>query len=654
MGTFVNHINPRGNSMAQGAVTMTGEVLHFVYGAEQRLLIVKPDEFGSFRNCITETIQGANAVLGAQHDATCATTSNDGIYYIWGAEYGDASAVSWVDPCNRVVNTVISAPQVVCSHSIGSVLDDGRHFGAAGTMPAKLPGGTISPIGQVTSNNLTPGPGSTRSTPDWTETGWTLIPDGRLVMFGRRGEVTVFRPAYPAEHVAAGSFNGDNTFITYSFSDAERLALVPSQFHWRIPNGATFDSSGYRVGYEIGAVMWSPKHQKVVCCSGSGVIWLFDPATNQLSFGAMMPLWPEIQFVGAVGNKRPDVGNSFGYVAAADQGKTVAQIIAQGFVRMDVSVTGTVYADQVISYLSSRAIDSIVWVFRRTGSSGPGNVASIRLATSGHTRSGNIVTLQIFDATNALNLPTSMVLDGTTYLSTVRPWLNCMDHTGNILPNGDIIFTAGTDVRASNTQFNTTGEICKWDGVSQEAVILSDYYKYGQGKNMLFGDIRWLPDGSLLVSQKQENNEQFQLQAAFHTYYEPDAGEATPLPGTKPELLEMERVLSPGDTFRIQGRRLCGVHCGDMQGDDGRNNSNIPALRLKNRQTGLVRYLHYKNMTYRGISLTRIGSLDATLPSDLLPGIYELTVMVNGVSSDAQVILVEPAFGDGVLLMKAY
>ena len=140
-----------------------------------------------------------------------------------------------------------------------------------------------------------------------------------------------------------------------------------------------------------------------------------------------------------------------------------------------------------------------------------------------------------------------------------------------------------------------------------------------------------LPDGTILYS-----DEWWQLYV-----YHPDG---SPLTKGKPSVTSVTR--NADGSLHLTGTLFNGISQGASYGDDAQMDSNYPLVRLTDDQTGQVRYARTFNWSSTDVQtgMTPVTT-EAALPATLLPGVYSLAVVANGISSDP-IIFHEPVWVD--------
>src|SRR5262249_37380726 len=86
--------------------------------------------------------------------------------------------------------------------------------------------------------------------------------------------------------------------------------------------------------------------------------------------------------------------------------------------------------------------------------------------------------------------------------------------------------------------------------------------------------------------------------------------------------------------FTLRGNQLNGISEGASYGDDAEMSTNYPIVRLTDPSTGHVFYARTSNWSSTGVGRALDPeSVDFTLPAGVAPGVYQLSVVANGIAS---------------------
>jgi hypothetical protein len=149
-----------------------------------------------------------------------------------------------------------------------------------------------------------------------------------------------------------------------------------------------------------------------------------------------------------------------------------------------------------------------------------------------------------------------------------------------------------------------------------------------------------LPNGQVLVS---DSGSQLYV-------YTPAGG---PLASWRPTITKVQA--NGGGIYTLTGRQINGRTEGTYYGDDVANSSNFPLVRLTNTGTGRVYYCRTFNWAPGTMGTGPLVSLTTQfqLPAGLPKATYSLTVIANGIASNAvnlstpSSFSVTPQFSDG-------
>jgi hypothetical protein len=190
------------------------------------------------------------------------------------------------------------------------------------------------------------------------------------------------------------------------------------------------------------------------------------------------------------------------------------------------------------------------------------------------------------------------------------------DVPGAVLPNGKVLLASGPH----NYQGPTT--IFEFDPVAN-TYTLSKAPSFSGPPFM--GRMLILPSGQLLWTTSQN-----QLYV-----YTPDGD---PDPSWKPTISDITDNMD--GTFLLTGTQLNGINEGAGYGDDAEMSSNYPLVRLQDLD-GNVSYARTFSWSNTGVMTGETSvSTYFTLPNDIGPGVYSLSVVANGIASDPVAFIV--------------
>jgi hypothetical protein len=545
------------------------------------------------------------------------TILNDGRMMVHASEHGanQISLTQYFDPINE---SWVVTDRIISYHTSSNLLDDGKI----------LTHHTITPAdGDIAKATLYP-------TFAWQNAESQLIntPDGRFIEFAIDGKtVQVIRPQNAAAQVAEGSFNGDNTVVFTDFSTTLTTFL---DFRSRV---ASWTSNG-GIKYEVGPTGWMPKIEKAVIVGGQGWIVTYDlTAPGYLNKAAVVPMNPLPQ-----NPNLPDptiTSRILGKVPLEFNAMNGTQVQTQGTFTMNVTGSVTSIAVELNSWPVKHFFVRIGYSSSNpAGTSGfIGFVFTTAIANvSNNTITFTGVTLQ----PNHGDYSTTMQNGSDVYWG--RPSPISQDAPGTFLPNGDLIFLASIEDRPADNYFNGVPRYYKWDGVSPEAVPLTvDNTSKVTLIDAYLCQMFNLPDGTIFCKEIGDASGRINNNSPSFRIYTPTTSEATPFPGSKPSIIYFPSSVEANQSCRLYGTQLNGLHEGGLYGDDGSPRSNFPIVRFKNTSTNQVYTCRTHSYTYRGIGKNRPSSAIVQIPNNIPDGIYNMTTVAGGISSDSQQVIVK-------------
>lgn len=595
-----------------------GKVL--IYSINGSAWILEADEYGSYEN---GTVRRTQDMVYTHHGAST-TVRNDGKIQVHAGEYGTSAAsglggLGYTSIFDPVTETWSSPPGsfgtdkgAVGYHAAVMLTDDGRQFSDLLQCPAEGPAiVSIAPFYAGTNYGYN----------GWTEAHGALLPTGDFCMFltkasrdnlGESGDKrALIRPGYSSEFQANGS-SAYPVGVTYESLDAAFAAATLAA--WRLPNDNTrfrFSSVG-EVYYEQGATMWMPLVNRVVLLTGLGYICTSDPnVPGSFDRVATMGFEP----THAEGNS---ASFYLGKVRSSDNGVLPSSKLGGSFTfTAATDFTPVQYASAIASSIEKsvhvRLNNNTKWV-RLSATSISGNNQDGTITMSG-------VSFPEFPGAT---------WDGSTFMTNDevcagRPSFESKDAFASILPNGHIIFFAGT-MKGAGSWFNDSGRLLKWDGVSSVATPLCPNNFSGSDTFSgmlweLYNTLLLLPDGTVLNG----------CNGAYRFYF-PDSSEKTPMAGASPSVSYFPSTVRTNDIVDLVGTTLNGIHEGSLQGDDAQSRSNFPVVRLTNKQTNRVVFARTFDFTYRGIKPGRESSCKVDM-ANVPPGEYAMQVIANACPS---------------------
>jgi hypothetical protein len=211
--------------------------------------------------------------------------------------------------------------------------------------------------------------------------------------------------------------------------------------------------------------------------------------------------------------------------------------------------------------------------------------------------------------------------------------LGGFDTPAAVEPNGKVLFAAGP---IDGNEFKPITTIFEYDPTAN---TITQVTASGPNLNHKFDYSRMLvlPTGQILFSNSFDDN---------LYVYNPDGA---PSPSWAPTISGISRAV--GDTFTLRGTQLNGLDEGAAYGDDAQMATNYPIVRLT-AADGRVAYAKSFYWSSTGVATgSTPESTSFTMPQ-VAPGIYNLTVVANGIESKP-VVLVVGSSGDDTVTLDA-
>lgn len=567
--------------------------------------LMEPDQFGDYGAATFRRVGDSPY----SHLYGNVTLDNDGKAWLHGGEYGTGiSGTSVFDP---VTETWVGYTANIATHSSVMLSDDGRMIGSR-----ILPVGVTTPVGAAT------GPAAF-----YTETGHAKIPDGRGVIFYSTSgqQIDILNLAHPAGYVSAGSYNGADTITT--FNGATYLNALAVDFR---SNQRKF-SSNEAITYEIGPNIYMPTIGKVACIGGQGWLFTFDPLTSTLVRVGGCPIEPR------------DVAQStqqLGVVHSNHNGQNSNTITVGGIFKVNCAGIPVPTSQGVVSNWNALSQSHGFFVYSASGNS----VQAYNASTVTYDISTNTLNFV------GVNFNPNFGNDNSTTTTGLpvtwgRPFMNAMDAAGALLPNGNLMFTGGTDSLYLGGNFTSKTRWMKWDGVSSTAVFLMADETGNANVGTHSFQVFPLPDGSMLIKGST---------AGALQRYIPTTAEATPPGGAKPVITSFASVVEPAQRVVLSGTQLNGLHEGGAFGDDGSPRTNFPVVRFTNAVTHRVYYARSDTLTYRGIQAGRPSTAVVTIPVIMPTGAYTMEVVASGIASASVPVSIRTGYLGGAAYMNPY
>jgi hypothetical protein len=205
--------------------------------------------------------------------------------------------------------------------------------------------------------------------------------------------------------------------------------------------------------------------------------------------------------------------------------------------------------------------------------------------------------------------------------------IGAKDSTGCLLPDGHVLFAAGP-IYAPNAKVPLTSG---W-------LVPTYFFEFDPSDDSLHkvnspanafgvqyeGRLLLLPTGEVLCS--------FQKSARMFVY----RSYGKPLDHARPIIHEVQPAIAvAGATLTIRGEQFNGLSQGVAAIDDITAATNYPLVRLRDRNSGRIRYCRTHDHSSMGVATGNASvTTQVDVPTDVSAGDYDLFVVANGVSSD--------------------
>ncbi len=521
------------------------------------------------------------------------------------------------------------------------------------------------------------------------ECGWALLPDGSLFGWsthqGGTSQVgsssanyafdTYARifPQYDAGVIAAGSTGGRpsdwmraHTSVNMEGLGQALASNIREGRLWRCPKvyrqtqqgtwqtnwmpsyidrAISSVSSGWVSNRELGTPLWSPKAQRIVTVSPSGIIITYNPTTGQLGLPANTPDdWnnPKNSLLGVIQEITGTIEQDGQHQHSA--------------AAMRMSPAATIVVDRATGVNMNTYALSSLWTFETANGRWfqvdiPNSNVTITDKTTLETRS-----LQgaPFSWLSSLNTRWTITLPQVTQdiaAVTLGDHFNptavgmrvykgegvhrgCAEGSALVLPNGDYAYIADSQP-TPGTQPNY---IAVWDCVSTTATMVADSQNRAASGSL--GSFVQLPDGHVLIYGS----------ASSSWLWMPTTAQMTPNPSWSPVITNVSNsTVQAGETFTVSGTTLSGVSQGAGMGDDDSPFTNVPMFWLTNKVTGKVVRCTTHHWSYRGIQPGRASTMRVTVPDTAPSGEYEARAICNAIRSDPVDMTIVASGGQNVI-----
>jgi hypothetical protein len=214
------------------------------------------------------------------------------------------------------------------------------------------------------------------------------------------------------------------------------------------------------------------------------------------------------------------------------------------------------------------------------------------------------------------------------------------DAPGAMLPNGDVLFAASPAITSDaqgNANFSGPTTFFEFNPTNNQYTNVTPDttdQAFSTGGASFTYSMQVLPTGQVLVS-----NDGSQL-----VLFTPDG---SPNSSWQPTINSIRH--DGGNTFTLRGTQLNGISEGANYGDDAEMASNYPIVQLSQPgpnvpllgPTTIVTYARTSNWSSTGVATgSAPESVDFTLPAGFAPGIYNLSVVANGIASKPVLVVI--------------
>jgi hypothetical protein len=227
--------------------------------------------------------------------------------------------------------------------------------------------------------------------------------------------------------------------------------------------------------------------------------------------------------------------------------------------------------------------------------------------------------------------------------SPLVPLMTVNDAPGCLLPSGKVLCVAGNTRRESDGQtpptfsfWSNPTTVFEYDPVTN---LIKRLPAAQQPTNST--DDTWaarmllLPTGQVLFGSMFINS------LAIFT---PDAGDPAPKGAWKPVITGFAPVMALGHHYTFAGRQINGLSQACSYGDDAQMATNYPIVKLASTSSGTVVYARTHSFSTMGIAPgPAIHTAIMDIPSTMPTGAYNLTLIANGIPSDAVAVTITAA-----------
>jgi hypothetical protein len=209
------------------------------------------------------------------------------------------------------------------------------------------------------------------------------------------------------------------------------------------------------------------------------------------------------------------------------------------------------------------------------------------------------------------------------------------DAPGALLPNGNVLFTASGGAEPSGGGYSDPPlAFFEFDGhrLIPEPTIPNAPYEPSGNVNLLV-----LPTGQVLAADGTTDIEIYTPDKHGHDHGQEDENERN----WAPVILWGPRVLHPGTSYELSGRRFNGMSQASMFGDEGQSATNYPLVRITNLSTHHVFYSRTHDHSSMAVASEDEVTTHFDVPTRQEFGLSKLEVVANGIASEPLVVLVK-------------
>lgn len=211
--------------------------------------------------------------------------------------------------------------------------------------------------------------------------------------------------------------------------------------------------------------------------------------------------------------------------------------------------------------------------------------------------------------------------------------VGCKDSPSCLLTNGKVLISAG-EVTGKKEDYGRATYFYEYDPDSNSINRIVDpgenNHEPSHGRMLL------LPNGQVLYASGSDK-----IYVYTYCSWIDDTS-------WRPEILNLYPQIQPGETYRLDGKRLTGLSQAVGYGDDVSAATNYPLICVRNNETRHKRFCRTFNHSHRGVAtgdLPQYTSFEA--PADIEEGWSEIYVIANGIESKHLPVLISKSNGSG-------